>query len=207
MNDGKLNPVIDLINTLCSFFVLNFVFLITCIPVFTIGSALSSLYYVMAKETKGEYGYLVRTFLREFRRNLKNGTAAFLLLFTAGILLLFNLLFWPVQGTVLGAAVTGLLAALSAVWLAICHYTFPLIGRFVNTPLRSVKNAWELALRNLKRTLVLLLTDALTACLCLFLPLGTVVAAWLSVGFVLMAYWQSFVLNKVLVPYETGGGR
>ena len=74
MSNGKLNPVIDFINTLCNFFVLNLIFVITCIPVFTIGCALSSLYYVMGKETKGEYGYLVRTYLREFKRNFKVGT-------------------------------------------------------------------------------------------------------------------------------------
>lgn len=77
MSNGKLNPVIDFISTLCNFFALNLVFLITCIPIFTIGSALSSLYYVMAKETKGEYGYIVRPYIREFKRNLKNGTIAF----------------------------------------------------------------------------------------------------------------------------------
>lgn len=202
MNSGKLNPVIDFINTLCNFFALNLVFLVTCIPVFTIGSALSSLYYVMGKETKGEYGYLVRTYLREFRQNLKNGAIAFLLLFAAGSLLVFNLLFWPVQGTVFSSAVTGLLAALCVIWLVIFHYTFPIIGRFVNSPLHSMKNAWALALRNLKWTLVLLLTDVSAACLCLFLPLDTVLSAWLSLGFALMAYCQSFIFNKVFLPYE-----
>lgn len=43
MSNGRLNPVIDFINTLCNFFVLNLIFLITCLPVFTIGSALASL--------------------------------------------------------------------------------------------------------------------------------------------------------------------
>lgn len=202
MSNGKLNPVIDFINTLCNFFVLNLVFLITCIPVFTIGSALSSLYYVMSKETKGEYGYLVRTYIREFKRNFKNGTLAFLPLFITGSMILFNLLFWPIRGTKLSSGITGLLIALSIIWLVIFHYTFPLIGRFVNTPVNSIKNAWGLAVRNLKWTIALLLIDVCTACFCLFISLNTVLMIFLSLGFVLIAYAQSFIFNRIFSPYE-----
>ncbi len=202
MSNGRLNPVIDFINTLCNFFVLNLVFLITCIPVFTIGSSLSSLYYVMGKETKGEYGYLVRTYIREFKRNFKDGALAFLPLFMAGGMILFNLFFWPMRGTALSSGITGLLIALSVIWLVIFHYTFPLVGRFVNTPVNSIKNAWGLAVRNLKWTVALLLIDVCTACFCLFISLDTVLMIFLSLGFVLIAYGQSFIFNKIFSPYE-----
>lgn len=202
MSNGRLNPVIDFINTLCNFFVLNLVFLITCIPVFTIGSSLSSLYYVMGKETKGEYGYLVRTYIREFKRNFKDGALAFLPLFMAGGMILFNLFFWPMRGTALSSGITGLLIALSVIWLVIFHYTFPLVGRFVNTPFNSIKNALSLAVRNLKWTAALLLIDVCTACFCLFISLDTVLMIFLSLGFVLIAYGQSFIFNKIFSPYE-----
>lgn len=203
MNGGKLNPVIDFINMLCNFFALNLVFLVTCVPVFTIGTALSSLYYVMCRESKGEYGYLVRTYLREFRRNLKNSTIAFVLLMLPGCLLVFNLLFWPAQKTAFSSVITGLLIALMVVWLVIFHYTFPLAGRLENTPLNYIKNAWGLALRNLKWTAVLLLIDIFEACFCLFLSLGTVLMALSALGFSLTAYCQSFIFNKIFLPYES----
>lgn len=202
MNNGKLNPVIDFINTLCNFFVLNLVFLISCIPVFTIGCALSSLYYVMGRETKGEYGYLVRTYIREFRRNIKTGTLTFLPFLVTGFLILFNLLFWPVRGTTLSFGITGLLIMLSVIWLGVFHYTFPLVGRFINTPVNTIKNAWGLALGNLKWTLSLFLIDICVGCFCLFISLDTVLTVFLSLGFVLVAYAQSFIFNKVFSPYE-----
>ncbi|MFV0529336.1 MAG: DUF624 domain-containing protein [Lachnospiraceae bacterium] len=52
MKTKFLNPVFDFINTLCNFIVLNLVFLITCLPVITIGTALSSLYHVTIKEAR-----------------------------------------------------------------------------------------------------------------------------------------------------------
>lgn len=202
MSNSKLNPVVDFINTLCNFFVLNLIFLITCVPIFTIGSALASLYYIMSKETKGEYGYLVRTYIREFKRNFKDGTLAFLPLLASGSMILFNLLFWPLRGTALSSGITGLLIALSVIWLVIFHYTFPLVGRFVNTPVNSIKNAWGLAVRNLKWTVALLLIDVCTACFCLFISLDTVLIIFLSLGFVLIVYGQSFIFNKIFSPYE-----
>ena len=81
MKSKAMNPVLDFINTLCNFVALNLVFLITCLPVITIGTALSSLYYVTLREARGEYGYLVRTYLREFKNNFKKGTIAFAILF------------------------------------------------------------------------------------------------------------------------------
>ena len=38
MNAGKLNPFVETINMLFNFFILNLVFLITCLPVITIVS-------------------------------------------------------------------------------------------------------------------------------------------------------------------------
>ncbi len=202
MNAEKLNPLIEMINSLFHFFVLNLVFLITCLPVFTIGTALASLYYVVMKEIRGEYGYVVRTYLREFKRNFKNGTAAFLILSGIGGVLLFNLLFWPVQGNEFSSAVTGVLAVLSVIWLIISHYTYPLIGRFVNTPVNSIKNAWKLALRNLKKTLLMLLLDVCIAVFYLFFPLRIVLTALPAFGIVLPAYCRSRILIKVFAPYE-----
>ena len=203
MNAGKLNPIIDTIKTLFNFMVLNIVFLLTCLPIVTIGSALSSLYYVMIKETKGEAGYLVRPYLREFRRNLKNGTIAFLILFGLGAILLFNLLFWPVQGNKISLVITGVLAVIGVVWLVVSHYTYPLIGRFVNTPINSIKNAWGLALRNWKQTVFLLLIDAGIAVFYLFFPLKIALMAAPTFGFVLPAYWRAHILARVFEPYES----
>ncbi len=202
MNTGKLNPVIDTVNTLFYFCMLNLVFLITCVPVFTTGTALASLYYVLFKEAKGESGYLVRVYLREFRRNLKNGTTAFVILFAAGAVLLFNLLYWPAQKTLFSSIITGVLVFLLIVWLVISHYTYPLIGRFINTPVHSIKNAWGLALRNLKQTFLLLLLDAGVVACYLFLPLKIVLLAIPVCAAVLPAYGRAHILVQVFAPYE-----
>lgn len=195
------NPFFDFMNTLCNFIVLNLVFLITCLPVVTIGAALSSLYYVTLKEARGEYGYLVRPYLREFRRNLKKGTKAFLILALSGAVLLFSLVFWIVLGSSLSPAVCGLLIAGAILWFFIVLYAFPLMGRFENSVGRTLKNAAALALGNKRATLALCFIDALVFFLCVFAPVMKLFMVLL--GFAFVAYCHSFILNRVFAPYES----
>lgn len=200
MNTKFLNPVFDFINTLCNFIVLNLVFLLTCLPVFTIGTALSSLYSVTLREARGEYGYLVRTYLKEFRKNLKHGTAAFLLLFLAGAVLLFNLVFWHALGSTFGSVMTGLFLVAMLIWLTVFTYTFPLIARFENNTRQTLKNAFCLMMTNPKTTFGLLGIYAAVLAFCLFLkPMKLMMVLF---GFAFIAYCQSFLFKHVFAPFE-----
>ena len=201
MKSKAMNPVLDFINTLCNFVALNLVFLITCLPVITIGTALSSLYYVTLREARGEYGYLVRTYLREFKNNFKKGTIAFAILFLIGAILLFNIAFWFGTGTMPATILTGVLIAAMIGWFLIFTYTFPLIGRFENSTKQTLKNAFGLAMSNMKATFTLIVIDAFVFFLCLFLsPMKLIMVLF---GFAFTAYCQSFVFKKVFEPYET----
>lgn len=200
MNSKFLNPVLDVINTLCNFIVLNLVFLLTCLPVFTIGTALSSLYSVTLQEARGEYGYLVRTYIKEFRKNLKHGTIAFLFLLPVGAVLLFNLAFWHALGTTFGSVMTGLFLVAMLIWLMTGTYTFPLIARFENTTRQSLKNAFCLMMTNPKTTWGLLgiYVAVLTFCL-FFKPMKLMMVLF---GFAFIAYCQSFLFKNVFAPFE-----
>lgn len=204
MNTKILNPVLDFINTLCNFIVLNLVFLITCLPVFTIGTALSSLYYVTLKEARGEYGYLIRPYLRKFRENLKAGTAAFAILFVSGAVLLFNLAFWFSVGSIASSVLTGLFFIALLLWLLVFTYTFPLIARFENTTRQTLKNAFCLMMTNVKPTLALLGIYISVVTLCMFAkPMKLLMVLF---GFAFIAYCQSFIFKKVFAPYEHAQG-
>lgn len=200
MNSKFLNPVLDVINTLCNFIVLNLVFLLTCLPVFTIGTALSSLYSVTLREASGEYGYLVRTYIKEFRKNLKHGTIAFLFLLPVGAVLLFNLAFWHALGTTFGSVMTGLFLVAMLIWLMTGTYTFPLIARFENTTRQSLKNAFCLMMTNPKTTFGLLGIYVAVLAFCLFFkPMKLMMVLF---GFAFIAYCQSFLFKNVFAPFE-----
>ena len=74
-------------------------------------------------------------------------------------------------------AILFLIAAMIG-WFLIFTYTFPLIGRFENSTKQTLKNAFGLAMSNMKATFALIIIDAF------------------------VAYCQSFVFKKVFEPYE-----
>lgn len=200
MTTKIFNPVLDFINTLCNFIVLNLVFLITCLPVITIGAALSSLYYVTLKEARGEYGYLVRTYIKEFKNNFKSGTKAFLILFLIGAALLFNLGFWAGMGTIPTAVINGLVIVALIAWVLTFTYTFALIARFENTTRQTLKNAFCLMMSNPKYTFSFAAIYVALICFCLFLqPMKLLMVLFV---FAFTAYCQSFFFKKIFEPYE-----
>lgn len=200
MDAKRMNPVFDFINTLCNFIVLNLVFLITCLPVFTIGTALASLYYVTLREARGEYGYLVRPYLKELRKNLKSGTCAFAFYFVTGAIFLFNLVFWYSMGTVLTSVLAGLFAVGLLFLFMVFTYTFPLIARFENTTRQTLKNALCLMMSHVKITIALLLIDISVLTFCVFARPAKLMMVLF--GFAFLAYCQSFLFQKVFEPYE-----
>ncbi|HIY03043.1 MAG TPA: DUF624 domain-containing protein [Candidatus Blautia faecipullorum] len=194
------NPILDFINTLCNYIALNLVFLVTCLPVITIGTALASLYNVTLREARGEYGYLVRTYIREFKHNIKEGTKAFIILFLIGAALVFNLGFWSGMGTIPASVITGLIVVALIAWLLTFTYTFPLIARFENTTRQTLKNAFCLMMSNTKYTFALVLIYITVVCFCVFLqPMKLLMVLF---GFAFIAYCQSFIFKRIFEPYE-----
>ena len=121
-NKKLKNNILDVINTLCNYIVLNLVFILTCLPIITIGASLTALYTVTMREARGEYGYLVRPYLEEFKKNFKQGTELFLLLFILGIIFSFNFFFWNAIGSPLGAAIMTVMLVLLFVLICISAY-------------------------------------------------------------------------------------
>lgn len=194
------NPVLDFINTLCNYIALNLVFLITCLPVVTIGTALASLYNVTLREARGEYGYLVRTYIKGFKSNLKEGTKAFVILFLIGGALVFNLGFWFGMGTIPASVVTGLVIVALIAWILTFTYTFPLIARFENTTRQTLKNAFCIMMSSPKYTFALALIYITVICFCMFLqPMKLLMVLF---GFAFIAYCQSFIFKRIFEPYE-----
>ena len=73
------SPFFQFMNSLAAFIGLNVIFLITCLPIFTIGPALTALYTVTLKEARKEGGYIFSTYFKAFKENFRQSAAAFLI--------------------------------------------------------------------------------------------------------------------------------
>lgn len=183
--------------------VLNAVFLLTCIPLFTIGAANAALYDTVFRMDTEREGTLLATYFRAFRANFKQSTAIWLLLVLfmgASYLNMVN--FSNLGGT--GGYVLFLFAMIIFVMLwMVFSYAFPLLSQFSNSTKETLKNALILALAHLPRSLILLITNCFPWVLMIlnlysFMQLSFL---WTFLYFAAAAYFNSRVLNKVFKPY------
>ena len=110
---------------------LSVYWVVGCLPVVTIGASAAALYYAIDRSVLLDQDTATHTFWRSFRRNLKMGTAHWLLTFALGFLFLLN--FGICRANLSGHVqwlFCGLYLALTAILAACALYLFPMIARF-----------------------------------------------------------------------------
>lgn len=187
-------PLMRVLSQIWDLIVLNLLTLLFCLPVVTAGAAFAAMHYIIIQFRRGEEGYIVRTFFREFKRNLKTATPLWILCLAAGAVALLGLRFLLLAGgglTILAAPV--LIACLvlfgGMLWL------FPLTAKFENSLFGTVKNAFLMGLGALPRTLAMVLIQGLF--LYMFTQVEKLVPAAVLAGFTLPAYLRSLVYYPV----------
>lgn len=194
------SPFFEFMNTLAAFIGLNVLFLITCLPIVTIGPALSALYTVTLKEARKEQGYIFSTYLKAFKKNFPQSVAAFLIQLVLALIFVFNAIFWGEQNTVPGNICMFLMTLLLVVLAFSFLYTFPLLARFQNSLKQTLKNSVAIAVTNPRTTLGLLAIQAVSALACLAIPQAKIFMVLL--GFAFIAYCNSLLLTRLFSSFE-----
>ncbi len=182
--------------------VLNCVFLLTCIPVITIGAASAAMYTVCFRMgTEAEAG-VVKPYFRAFRDNFRQGTILWLIslaFFAVGLFDFF--LFYQREGMTrylyLPVAILLVLGVLAF------GYLFPLVSRFENRVWGTVKNALLMSVAYLPRSIAIAVLNLLPLGLLLFntylfVRLGFL---WLFCYYGCAAYLNTRLLEKVFAPF------
>lgn len=194
------SPVFQFLGTLFDFVILNVLFLITCIPVVTIGPAISALYTVTLREVRNEQGYIIRSYFTAFKENFKHSFLLSVLYTIVGAILLYNLAFWAQMKTAVGSIFLIIIAACTLLYAISLLYVFALSARFENTIKRTAKNSLLIALANPVQTLMLLLITIIGFSLSYVSPMFRVFLV--IFGFAFLAYCASFPLTKVFSRYK-----
>lgn len=203
----KLNinsPFFQFMNTLAEYILLNFLWLICCIPIVTIGASTTALYYVTMQTAREEHGYIARSFFRSFKENFKQSTIIWLIMFFLGAVLTFNVSFWFTMKSTIGNVLGTLVSVALLLYLFTLFYVFPLLSRFDNTVKQTLKNAFFISLQNLKQTLIITATNILIVLVAYLLPISAIF--FVLFGFAFFAYLNSFQFVKVFKCYEADFG-
>jgi len=174
------NPVMIILSRTFDLILLNACFLITCIPVFTIGPSLCALYKVALNMADGEFGYTAKQYFTSFKENFRQAVPLWLILFAmtaflgADLYVIFVKL--PQSLRPLQIPVWILLFATVSVIL----YAFPMMSRYEQTNLMLVKNSVLMSLGNLPLTVFMVVILATIADLSIHN--GSLLVLFFSIG-------------------------
>ncbi len=184
---GALSGIGDLL-------VLNLLTLVCSLPVLTAGAAFSAMHYILIQIRRGEEGYIVRTFFREFARGFRRSTLLWLGCLLAGAVAVMDFRYLAMSGGSLSILALPVLIA-GLVLFGVMLWIFPLQAKFENSAWGTVRSAFMLGLGALPRTLAMLLIQGLF--LYLFARTPMLLPAAVLAGFVLPAYLRSLVYYPV----------
>lgn len=203
------SPLMRFLGRVGDLMILNILFLVTSIPIITLGASLTALHYAVYKMVCCSDTSAARDFFHSFRQNFRQATVLWLLLMLFGFLLWYDLRsVWGQTGLIQTAVKLMSLVACAAMAMLLL-YVFAVLARFDNTVRGTLKNAVGLALRHPGRTVSMFMLPFACGVLT-FYTYSTIrwgMLAWLLIGFAAIAYFNSFPLRKTFdEAVELSGG-
>lgn len=191
-------PIFRFLSRMADLMLLNIVFILCSLPVITIGASVTAMSYVSLK-MKDDEGYVVRSFFKSFKQNLKQSTLIWLLMLALGLILgLDTYILRQLEGTIYTAMQVVVYIGI-LLWVMVFIYVFPLQARFYNTIRDTLRNAVLLSIGNLPKTLCMVVVTAGAAVLT-FLTIDTLIYGmliWILIGFALVSYCNCTLLYGI----------
>lgn len=187
---------------LADLMLLNLLFLLTSIPIVTIGASKTALYSVCFRLGTDREGGTVRDYFQAFRENFAQATGLWLLeVLLVGSTLLCALLFRSMNGWLHGLRV--LFLGLCVVAVMLFGYAFPLLSRFENSVWGTLRNGLLLSVGYLPRSLVIGALNVFPFAMMVvdFYSFLKVAFLWVALWFAAAAYANCQLLKKVFAPY------
>lgn len=198
------NRIMDMFSRVNDFLLLNILFVITSIPIVTLGASITALYSVTLKMAKNEESYIVRDYFHAWKRNFKSATPAFLLFIIVFLILGMNI--WiSYQAEGVFYLILRAVATIFLVCLFLCmKYYFPILARFdftfkqvwMHIPHMIVTHAACFFFLVLLNVPVIFLSVYSIYTACFTLVIGCII------GFAAFSYVEAFLFRKIFAGYE-----
>lgn len=151
-------PLMQGLTKIADLMILNFLTILCCIPVVTAGAAFTALHYQVLKMARNEDTYVARGFFKSFKENFRQATIIWILVLISVAFIIFDYLiigfseeggiaYW--YGVVLGAF---------AIFIAFTVImVFPILAKFSNTVIRTIKNAMAISVLKFPMTILMII--------------------------------------------------
>lgn len=197
--DSKIMQAISRITDLV---LLNILFLLSCLPVFTIGAAITAMHTLCFRMLRQEESNIIKPYFRAFKENFRSATGIYAIL---ALILIPDYLYFNRFFHVEGLAHYGMyfFIFIAAVTVLAAGFAFPWVSQFRNSVPQTLRNALHLSIGNLPLAIAVAAINLLPAVLWianydLFLKVSFL---WLALYFAAAAYMNAALLYPVFKPY------
>ena len=144
---------------LTDLFKLNFLWLVFSLPIVTLGISTTAAYTVALKMAEGQEGYIGGEFLKAFKANWKQGLVmSFITIICVWAVYLDFKIFSVAEENAYVFLIVGIVAAYVLGFSLL--YAYPLLARYDNTVLNTLKNSFRISMKYFLRSLLLVLLIA-----------------------------------------------
>lgn len=143
--DGGLFRTLSRISDLI---ILNLLFLVTAIPVVTIGVNLTAVCSITNKMVRNEESYIWRSYWKSWKQNFRQGLIIWLVFLAFGAFLLADCFLASRMGNG-GFPLKVIFTLLFVFWIMGLSYVFPILSRFDNSTKNIIRNAILMSIRHL----------------------------------------------------------
>ena len=191
------SPWVQKLAIITNLVMLNILWLICCLPIFTAGAATTALYYTIFQYQVEGNDAVLQPFFHAFRVNFKQTTLLWIPLFLISILLIFDTFFLLTNGGKILQWVMLMLALMMDV--AILTYLFPLIARFEMRGKGLLSTALSLFVLHLPASLVMILVNLVPILFFTLSPMAFLrwSILWFGIWFASAAYLNGKILLKI----------
>ncbi len=193
------SPLYKFMQSLWDILKLNFMWIIFCIPIVTIGGSTIAAFSVLLRMSEDQEGNVIKDFWKAFKENWKQGILIGLLppICFEAVFLDFQL-YNAVENGGLGILIVGCFSAYIFIFCLI--YVFPLLARYDNTVINSIKNSFRIGMKFFGRTFLLLVIIAVEVLIIFWNP--TTMFIGLLIGPACIMYTISGVVMHIFRKIE-----
>ena len=153
------NIVFQMLGKLVDCVWVSILWVICCIPVFTIGASTTAAMSVALKLADDEEGYIAKSYFEAYKANFKQGVPMGLIFLVAWYAVYLD---FQLFGAVKNNPVILLIIGMVSVFLVIIAmiYSFSLLARYENTVVRTIQNSMDISRKYFGKTLILVILVA-----------------------------------------------
>lgn len=198
------NPFMQFLFRVSDLIILNLIFMLSCIPIVTIGASISALHSVCLKIVRGQESYMWQGFWKAFRQNFKQGTVLWIISIVIFFVIHMDFTILNAGDHPLFGYVKVALGSVTAVLFSMFIYVFPIISHFRCTIRQAIKNSLFMTIGHLPFSILLVVMYGLIFFLATLnvKMLALVIAVATICGFSVVTLTACIIFDRIFKKYE-----